>query len=64
MFDRIYRTYNQINYRTIWFGKVRIILAMTAHEVLFSMIFLIKTDILMLLSRKITNAATSLDDDA
>ena len=63
MFDRIYRTYNQINYRTIWFGKVRIILAMTA-QVLFSMIFLIKTDILMLLSRKITNAATSLDDDA
>ena len=63
MFDRIYRTYNQINYRTIWFGKVRIILAMTA-QVLFSMIFLIKTDILMLLSRKITNATTSLDDDA
>ena len=63
MFDRIYRTYNQINYRTIWFGKGRIILAMTA-QVLFSMIFLIKTDILMLLSRKITNAATSLDDDA
>ena len=63
MFDRIYRTYNQINYRTIWFGKVRTILAMTA-QVLFSMIFLIKTDILMLLSRKITNATTSLDDDA
>ena len=63
MFDRIYRTYNQINYRTIWFGKVRIILAMTA-QVLFSMIFLIKTDILMLLSRKITNATTSLDHDA
>ena len=63
MFDRIYRTYNQINYRTIWLGKVRIILAMTA-QVLFSMIFLIKTDILMLLSRKITNATTSLDDDA
>ena len=63
MFDRIYRTYNQINYRTIWFGKVRIILAMTA-QVLFSMIFLIKTDILMLLSRKITNATASLDDDA
>ena len=63
MFDRIYRTYNQINYRTIWFGKVRIILAMTV-QVLFSMIFLIKTDILMLLSRKITNATTSLDDDA
>ena len=63
MFDRIYRTYNQINYRTIWFGKVRIILAMTA-QVLFSMIFLIKTNILMLLSRKITNATTSLDDDA
>ena len=63
MFDHIFSTYNQINYTNIWFSKVRIILIMTT-QVLFSMFFLKKICTLMSLSRKITNAATSLDDDA
>ena len=37
-FDHISRTYNQINYRNIWFAKVIIILIMTA-QVLFSILF-------------------------
>ena len=52
-FDHISRTYNQINYRNIWFPKVIIILIMTA-QVLFSMLFPKKARTLMLLSIQIT----------
>ena len=45
-FDHIYRMYNQVNYRNIWFVKIIIILTMTA-EVLFSMFFPKKTRTLM-----------------
>ena len=48
-FNHNSRTYNQINYRNIWFTKVIIILFMTA-QVLFAMFFLKKTRTLMLLS--------------
>ena len=37
-FDHISRTYNQINYRNIWFVKVTMIFIMTA-QVLFSIFF-------------------------
>ena len=37
-FDHISGTYNQINYRNIWFGKVTIVLIMMA-QVLFFDIF-------------------------
>ena len=49
IFDHIYRTYNQIKYRNIWFAKVIIILLMTA-QVLFWMFFLKKSCTLMPLS--------------
>ena len=45
-FDHISRTYNQINYRNIWFAKVTIILIMMA-QVLFSIFFPKKTRTLM-----------------
>ena len=38
-FDRISRTYNEINYRNIWFTKVIIILIMTAQELFFPCFF-------------------------
>ena len=41
-FDHISRTYNQINYRSIWFAKVIVILIMKT-QVLFSMFFPKKT---------------------
>ena len=48
-FDHISRTYNQINYRNIWFAKVAIILIIMA-QVLFWFFFLRKIPTLMLLS--------------
>ena len=38
-FDHISRTYNQINYRNIWFAKVIIILIMTAQVLFFDVFF-------------------------
>ena len=38
-FDHISRTYNQINYRNIWFAKVTIILIMMAQVLFFDIIF-------------------------
>ena len=38
-FDHISRTYNQINYRNIWFTKVIIILIMTVQVLLFDVFF-------------------------
>ena len=35
-FDHIFRIYNQINYRIIWFGKVIIILIITAQVLFFN----------------------------
>ena len=35
-FDHISRTYNQINYRNVWFPKVIIILIMTAQALFFN----------------------------
>ena len=37
--DQIFRTYNQINYRNIWFGKVIIILLMTTQVLFFDVFF-------------------------
>ena len=48
-FDHISKTYNQINYRNIWFAKVTIILLMIA-QVLFLIFFSKKTHTLMSLS--------------
>ena len=45
-FDHISRTYNQINYRNIWFAKVAIILIIMA-QVLFWFFFLRKIPTLM-----------------
>ena len=45
-FDHMSRTYDQINYRNIWFSKVIIVLLMTA-QVFFLMFFLKKTRTLM-----------------
>ena len=45
-FDHIFRIYNQINYRIIWFGKVIIILT-SRHKCCFSMLFPKKTHTLM-----------------
>ena len=51
-FDHISRTYNQINYRNIWFAKVTIIIIMMAQVFFFFLIFFSKkTRTLMPLSK-------------
>ena len=54
-FDHISRTYNQINYRNIWFAKVTTIVIMMAGE-LFSIFFSRKTRTLMSLRSMIWSA--------
>ena len=38
-FDHIFKTYNQINYRNIWFAKVSMILIMMAQVLFFDIFF-------------------------
>ena len=49
-FDHISRTYNQINYRNIWFPTVAIILIIMAQVLFWFFFFLRKIPTLMLLS--------------
>ena len=50
-FDHISQTYNQINYRHIWFAEAIIILIMTTQVLFFNFLFLKKTRTLMPLSK-------------